>query len=117
VAILEGLPREHGNEFVFIGRSAGNGLSNMAMLECLKGVSGNGLTVHGFRSTFKDWAAEATGFPNIVPEQALAHALKDKVEAAYRRGDLFAKRAKLMTAWAEYCARAGAEVVQIRRRA
>jgi integrase len=63
-----------------------------------------GLTVHGFRSTFRDWAAEQTNFPNEVVEMALAHAIPSAVEAAYRRGDLFDKRRKLMEAWAVYCA-------------
>ena len=61
------------------------------------------LTVHGFRSTFRDWAAEMTNFPREVVEMALAHAINDKVEAAYRRGDLFKKRRQLMEAWARYC--------------
>ena len=62
------------------------------------------LTVHGFRSSFRDWAAERTGFPPEVAEMALAHAVGDKVEAAYRRGDLFQKRRQLMDAWARFCA-------------
>ena len=61
------------------------------------------ITAHGFRSTFRDWAAERTNFPREVAEMALAHAIPDAVEAAYRRGDLFDKRKKLMAAWAEYC--------------
>jgi integrase len=60
--------------------------------------------VHGFRSTFRDWAAERTGYSNHVVEMALAHAIGDKVEAAYRRGDLLQQRRKLMSAWAAYCA-------------
>jgi integrase len=68
----------------------------------LKGMDGNGATVHGFRSAFRDWAAERTNFPREVAEAALAHVLKDKVEAAYRRGDLFEKRQRLMDAWAGY---------------
>jgi integrase len=75
------------------------------------------VTVHGFRSTFRDWAAERTNFPNHVVEMALAHAVSDDVEAAYRRGDLFDKRRKLMEAWAAYCAKPeahGAKVVPIR---
>jgi integrase len=62
------------------------------------------LTVHGFRSTFRDWAAERTSYPREAAERALAHAVGDKVEAAYRRGDLFEKRRRLMEAWAAYCA-------------
>jgi integrase len=61
------------------------------------------ITVHGFRSTFRDWAAERTNFPSEVVEMALAHAVGDKVEAAYRRGDLFVKRRRLMAEWASYC--------------
>jgi integrase len=59
---------------------------------------------HGFRSTFRDWAAERTSFPAEVAEMALAHAVGDKVEAAYRRGDLFEKRRQLADAWAKFCA-------------
>jgi len=77
-------------------------LSNMGMAELLKGMR-PGVTVHGMRSAFRDWGAETTAFPNHVLEQALAHTISDRVEAAYRRGDLFMKRIKLMTAWAEYC--------------
>ena len=61
-------------------------------------------TTHGFRSTFKDWATERTSFPHELSEMALAHAIKDKTEAAYRRGDLLEKRRQLMTAWARFCA-------------
>jgi hypothetical protein len=73
-------------------------------------------TVHGFRSAFRDWAAEQTGFTHEVCEMALAHTIGNKAEAAYRRGDLFAKRRKLMEAWATYCcaAPAGAKVTPIR---
>jgi integrase len=78
-------------------------LSNMAMDMLLRRM-GRDVTVHGFRSTFRDWAAERTNFPNHVVEMALAHAVGDKVEAAYRRGDLFDKRHKLMEAWSAYCA-------------
>jgi integrase len=80
-------------------------LSTMAMGMLLRGMR-PGITVHGFRSTFRDWAAETTNYPNHVVEMALAHAIGDKVEAAYRRGDLFVKRVKLMTTWAEYCGKA-----------
>lgn len=63
----------------------------------------DGLTVHGFRSTFRDWASERTSHPREVCEMALAHAISDKVEAAYRRGDLFEKRRKLMLDWERFC--------------
>lgn len=62
--------------------------------------------VHGFRSTFRDWAAETTSFPNFIVEMALAHAIESKVEGAYRRGDLLEKRRALMMAWSQYCAKA-----------
>ena len=75
----------------------------MAMNMLLRRMGKNGLTVHGFRSTFSDWAAERTNFPSEVRELALAHAVGNKVEAAYRRGDLFGKRRELAEAWAHYC--------------
>jgi integrase len=74
------------------------------------------LTVHGFRSTFRDWASEVSTFPSEVAEAALAHVVADKTEAAYRRGDLFEKRRKLMQSWAAYCSRAsGGSVAHMRR--
>jgi integrase len=87
------------------------------LLGVVRGMGRDDVSVHGFRSTFRDWAAEQTSFPNHVVEQALAHAIGDKVEAAYRRGDLFEKRGRLMDAWAAYCARPeakGAAVVPMR---
>jgi len=95
VAILKGLPR-HG-ERVFK-------LSDMAMLQCLRGMR-TGLTVHGFRSSFRDWCKEATNYPREIAELALAHVVADKSEAAYSRGDALEKRRRLMAAWAEYCAK------------
>jgi integrase len=74
------------------------------MLELLKNVR-LGITVHGFRSTFRDWCSERTNYPREIAEAALAHAIPNKVEAAYRRGDLFEKRRKLMDAWGQWCAR------------
>lgn len=76
----------------------------MAFLQLLKRMDQSNLTAHGFRSTFRDWAAECTNHPNEVAEMALAHTVADKVEAAYRRGDLFDKRRKLMDEWAGFCA-------------
>jgi integrase len=89
--------------FVFGGGKAGKPLSNMAMLMTLRRMKRNDLTAHGFRSTFRDWVAERTHFPSEVAEMALAHAVGDKVEAAYRRGDLFDRRRRLMAEWAKYC--------------
>ena len=99
--ILRALPCEA--DFVFPGGRKGVPISNMAMAEVLKRMGRLGITVHGFRSTFRDWAAERTSYPNHVVEMALAHVVGNKVEAAYRRGDLFAKRARLMADWAKYC--------------
>jgi integrase len=117
--ILASLPREKGNPYLFVGARKGKGLSNMAMLELLRGMDGNGYTVHGFRSSFRDWCAEQTNYPRELAEAALAHVLKDKTEAAYQRGDLFEKRRQLMRAWAGYCAsppRAEGAVVPMARR-
>lgn len=88
---------------IFPGLKKGRPLSNMAMLAVLRRMGREDLTVHGFRSSFRDWTAEQTAFPREVAEQALAHTLADRVEAAYRRGDLFEKRRRLMAAWARFC--------------
>ena len=101
--ILKSLPRERDNPFIFIGGSKGKALSNMAMLELLRGMNGNGYTVHGFRSSFKDWCAETTNYPRELAEAALAHTLPNKVERAYQRGDLLEKRRRLMREWAKFC--------------
>ena len=103
VEILEMMARVKQGSYVFPGGRASKGLSNMALLKLLERMGRGDLTVHGFRSTFRDWAAERTNFPREVAEMALAHAISDKVEAAYRRGDLFEKRRKMMDAWAGYC--------------
>jgi integrase len=117
VEILKTLPREHGNDFVFIGpRRAG--LSHAAMIVLFRRMGYVGITVHGFRSSFSDWCAEQTAYANHVVEQALAHTINSAVEKAYRRGDLIEKRRRLMTDWARYCAsprqQTGAEVATLR---
>jgi len=89
---------------VFFGLRAGKGLSNMSLLKVLKGLKRGDLTTHGFRSTFSDWAAETTSYPSEMVEMALAHKIASKVEAAYRRGDQFAKRHALMADWAKAAA-------------
>ncbi len=94
---------EHGGGFVFPGGKWGRPLSDAALWAALKRTGRSNLTVHGFRSTFRDWAAERTNYPREAAEMALGHAVGDKVEAAYRRGDLFEKRRKMMDAWADYC--------------
>lgn len=109
--ILEAMPRE--GEFVFPGARQGRPLSNMAMLETMRDLRCAGATVHGLRSTFRDWAAERTAYPNHVVEMALAHIVSDKVEAAYRRGDLFEKRKRLMDDWASYCSASSGATGQI----
>lgn len=90
---------------VFPGKREGTSLSLMAMAMLLRRMNQKDVTVHGFRSTFRDWAAESTTFDRDTAEAALAHVVKDKTEAAYRRGDQLEKRRRLMDAWAEYCAR------------
>ena len=102
-------------DYVFPSTHYGKHLSNMAMGSVLKRMGKKGFTVHGFRSTFRDWTAEMTSTPNQVAEAALAHAIGNKVEAAYRRGDLFAKRAKLMEDWARYTESKPADVVPMKR--
>lgn len=93
------------DDFAFPGGRPGQPLSNMAMLMLLQRMDRDDLTVHGFRSTFRDWASERTNFPGEMVEMALAHTIDSKTEAAYRRGDLFEKRRRLMDAWAAFCAR------------
>jgi integrase len=111
IALLKRLPKVSGCDFVFPGARKGKHLSNMACLKLLDRMGRKDLTVHGFRSTFRDWAAECTNFPREVAEAALAHAVGDKVEAAYRRGDAFKKRSLLMAAWAGHCAKEGSAKV------
>lgn len=89
--------------FLFPGTKDGRPLSNMALLMLLRRMGRGDLTAHGFRSSFRDWVSEATDHPSEVAEMALAHVVGDKVEAAYRRGDLFGKRTALMADWAAFC--------------
>jgi len=102
--VLRACPREDGNPHVFIGGRKGAPISNMAMGTLLKRMNRDDVTVHGFRSTFRDWAAERTNYQNHIVEMALAHVVKG-VEAHYRRGDLLDRRRRLMTEWAIYCDR------------
>jgi integrase len=98
--LLAAMP--HSGDFVFESGRAGKPIGAMGMSVVLRRM-GCGGTVHGFRSSFRDWAAEQTGYPNHVMEMALAHAIGNGVEAAYRRGDLLEKRRELMRDWASYC--------------
>jgi integrase len=104
VALFESRIENRTGEFVFPGRSLKKPMSNMALLALLRRMKRTDITVHGFRSSFRDWAAEQSNFPREVAEAALAHALKDKTEAAYQRGDFLEKRRQMMDAWAHYCA-------------
>jgi integrase len=95
--------RDAAHAFVFPGGKAGTGLSNMAFLMLLRRIGRGDLTAHGFRATFKTWASERTSFQNEIVEAALAHVIGGKVEQAYRRGDMFEKRRRLMQQWAIFC--------------
>jgi integrase len=103
IALLAAIPRRDG--LIFPGRSESVALSDMSLTAVLRRMGRSDITIHGFRSSFRDWCAEAVGnsFAREVCEHALAHSLPDRVEAAYRRGDLLEKRVMLMQAWANYC--------------
>ena len=103
LAILAELPRDVEVDAVFPGRSAGGFMNQDAMADTLAKLRGR-VTVHGFRSAFKDWANATTSHDNYVVEKALAHAIPNAVEAAYRRNDMVEKRRQLMNDWAAYCA-------------
>ena len=90
------------DEMVFPGQKRGKGLSNMAMLQLLRRINRDEITVHGFRSSFRDWAAEQSGMPSEVAELCLAHEVGNAVERAYRRSDLLEKRRELMTSWGKF---------------
>jgi integrase len=100
VRLLENLPRFEGNDLIFPG-ARGGVLSDVALTKPIRAI-GLDATVHGFRSTFRDWCAESTNYPNEVAEMALAHTVSNAVERAYRRGDLLAKRFNLMRDWCKY---------------
>jgi integrase len=115
VKLLRGLPRIAGTELVFPGARSGP-LSDMTLNAVLRRLKVPAVP-HGFRSTFRDWVSEHTNYPNEVAEMALAHAIGDKVEAAYRRGDMFDRRRQMMNAWAAFCAKpqSNAAVIPIKR--
>lgn len=102
IEVLRSLPVVAG-ELVFPGMREGSPLSDMTVTAVLKRMGRGDLTAHGFRSTFRDWAAERTNYPREVAEAALAHTIENKVEAAYRRGDLFEKRRRMMEDWSRFC--------------
>jgi integrase len=117
--LLAGLPREDGNAFVFIGRKVGRGLGADALVDVLAALGRHDLTVHGFRSSFRDWSAEQTAFSREVCEAALAHTVGDASERAYRRTKQLPRRRQLMDAWATFCmtapVAAGGNVVSLGR--
>ncbi len=110
--------RDHDGDdaYIFPGQRRGHAMSNMGMEMTLRRMGRNEITVHGFRSSFRDWCGDATRFPRELAEAALAHAIGDQTEAAYRRGDALEKRRELMAAWARHCAgEAEGNVVPLRR--
>jgi integrase len=117
LAILKSLHKLPHSDHVFPGNARGKPLSPQVMRLLLKRMNRADITVHGFRSTFRDWASEQTSFPHETCEHALAHRISDKAEAAYRRGDQFEKRRKLMEAWATFCEpRKSAKIVPMKRK-
>jgi integrase len=116
LAILAEFVKGRTCEFVFAGQKTGKPLSGMAMEMVLRRMKVEGVTVHGFRSAFRDWCGEATSFPRELAEAALAHVAGDATEQAYRRGDALEKRRKLMEAWANFCEpKAGSIVLSMTR--
>lgn len=114
IAVLNQM--DQSTKFIFPGRTEGRPLSDMSLSAVLRRMGRDDLTVHGFRSTFRDWASESTAYPRDVAEMALAHSIGNKVEAAYRRGDLFTKRTRMMADWAEFCnKKQGGEVVPLKK--
>lgn len=112
IALLERTKAESPtSSFVFPGRDPKKPLSNMACLKVLERMDRADLTVHGFRSTFRDWAGEQTNFPREIAEAALAHVIEGKTEGAYRRGDSLEKRRRLMEAWSRHCSTTGTATV------
>ncbi|MEA3275520.1 MAG: integrase arm-type DNA-binding domain-containing protein [Pseudomonadota bacterium] len=123
ITVLQALPRIDGNPYLFPGARYGKPLSNMALLQQMRGMgygvhgSRGDYVPHGFRSSFRDWSGEVSSFPRDVAEMALAHTIDNKVEAAYRRGDLFAKRRTMMQAWADYVSEAPARIIPLTKQA
>ena len=103
VELLQALPRVNGEVLLFPSSKVGTPMSDMTLTAVLKRMNRGDLTAHGFRSTFRDWAAESTNYPSDMAEMALAHSIGDKVEAAYRRGDMLTKRFRMMNEWAKFC--------------
>lgn len=118
MALLRPAGDDQGQVFVFPGRKAGKGLSVMALTMALRRLDLGSYTVHGFRSAFRDWAGEITHYPREIAESALAHAVGNQVELAYRRGDALEKRRSMMQDWADFCGgrHAGGNVIPLPRK-
>ena len=108
VKLLKALPREHGNELVFIGTRKDVPIYKMVLPELVDSMGYN-VTVHGFRASFRTWAAEQTSYPREIIEQCLAHATGTTVELSYQRSDVLEKRRQLMEAWSTFVATPRAE--------
>ena len=105
IEILEAMKQRSTGDLVFGGERDGRPISDTAMTKALRRAATGKPTLHGLRSSFRDWCGDQTDFPRDVAEAALAHAISNKAEAAYRRGTAIEKRRELMAAWAEYCGR------------
>jgi integrase len=119
VAVLEEAAKYRADDWAFPGRRRGAPMALTTLTRALRAAGGESATVHGWRSTFKDWSSERTSFPGEMSEMALAHAIEDKVEAAYRRGELLQKRVAMMEQWATFVTTPkadGSNVVQMERR-
>lgn len=118
LAILDEVEKVRTSDFLFPGQKRNRPLSGMSMEMVLRRMKIENATVHGFRSSFRDWVEEATSFPREVAEAALAHVVGDETERAYRRGDALEKRRKLMEAWAGFLSapKAGGSVVPLTRK-
>ena len=116
IELLRELPREGGNDRIFIGSRPGTGIGAQSMMQVIRRMGRADISAHGFRANFKSWSTECTRFPNEMIEMALSHAVGDKTERAYQRADMLKKRHALAEAWAPFCARpapAGATVVPL----
>jgi integrase len=109
LTIVKELSEHRPGDFVFAGRKRGKPFATRTLWWLIQSMKIEHATVHGFRSTFRDWAAECTDFSHEVCEAALAHTIRNKVEAAYRRGDMFEKRRRLMQLWAAFCTASSAQ--------
>jgi integrase len=117
-SIIKAMQKTRLNDFVFPGTKDDKPLSDMSLTAVLRRMERRDLTVHGFRSTFRDWASEVSSYPAEMAEMALAHTIGNKTEAAYRRGNLLAKRFKMMADWSKWCAQpqTKASVVPLRKK-